>query len=84
MKRIPVPVSGRLQAVLDRPSAFGLADGLSQAQLIASLAEEAIGLREDRIRMEARRARYSQWAADVDYRRAVAEDSAIALSEKAI
>lgn len=84
MKRIPVPVTGRLQVVLDKPSAFGLADDLSQAQLIASLAEEAIGLREDRIRMEARRARYSQWAADTDYRRAVAEDSAIALSEKAI
>lgn len=84
MKRIPVPVTGRLQVVLDKPSAFGLADDLSQAKLIASLAEEAIGLREDRIRMEARRARYSQWAADTDYRRAVAEDSAIALSEKAI
>lgn len=79
-----MPVSERLRVVLERPTAFGLASDLSQAQLIATLAEEALLMREDRLRIQARRARYDHWAADDEYRRAVAEDSAIALSERAI
>jgi len=81
-KRIQVPVTERLRAGLTHPESLGFAEGASQAQIVAELAEE--GHRAARLRLEARRARYAAWAGDAAYVAAGRADAEIALSEKAI
>ncbi len=83
-KRIPVPITDRLQSGLARPEALGFSARASQAQMLVDLAEEGLEHRETRLRLEARRARYAAWAADADEAATSRAEADLALSEKAI
>ena len=80
VKRRPnVPVSDRLlQGLHDTPEAYGFAPGLSEAKMLAELAEEGARVRRETTRRTERIEIYRAWADDPECREATEQATRIA------